>query len=146
MDQSGDEDHAGGDVLRLIGGMLANVAFGESQLVGENECFTILAQRLPPVLVERMDRHCEETELHAVELLRGGDPSLPSASTIAAGSHDLCYFRVEVAAMGAAERAGRSIHDNARWTRCPTGHDVIPPEPDAAMGGYLHASQPGAVR
>ena len=60
----GDEHRAGGDVLGLVGGVLADIAFGEAELVGEDEGLAILAQRLPPVLVQRMDRHGEEAELH----------------------------------------------------------------------------------
>ena len=44
--------------------VLADIAFGEAELVGEQERLAVLAQRLPPVLVQRMDRHGEEAELH----------------------------------------------------------------------------------
>jgi hypothetical protein len=44
--------------------MLADIALGETELVGEDESLTIFPQRLPPVLVQRVDRHREETELH----------------------------------------------------------------------------------
>ena len=60
----GDEHHAGRDVLGLVGRVLADIAFGEAELVGEDERLAVLAQRLPPVLVQRMDRHGEEAELH----------------------------------------------------------------------------------
>ncbi len=61
-----DEHHAGGDVLGAIGVMLADIAFGVAEFVGEQERLAILAQRLPPILVERMDRHGEEAEVHRV--------------------------------------------------------------------------------
>ena len=64
VDQARDEHRAGGDVLGLVGGVLADIALGEAELVGEDEGLAVLAQRLPPVLVQRMDRHGEEAELH----------------------------------------------------------------------------------
>ena len=66
VDQAGDEHRAGGDVLGAVGGVLADIAFDEAELVGEDESLAILAQRLPPVLVQRMDRHREEAKLHNV--------------------------------------------------------------------------------
>ena len=44
--------------------VLADIAFGVAELVGQDERLAVLAQRLPPVLVERMDRHGEEAEVH----------------------------------------------------------------------------------
>ena len=66
VDQAGDEHGAGGDVLGAVGGVLADIAFDEAELVGEDESLAVLAQRLPPVLVLRVDRHREEAELHGV--------------------------------------------------------------------------------
>src|SRR5581483_6235400 len=44
--------------------MLADIALDEAELVGEQERLAILAQRLPPVLVQRMDRHRKKAKLH----------------------------------------------------------------------------------
>jgi hypothetical protein len=60
VDQACDEHRAGGDVLGLVGGVLADVALDEAELVGEDEGLAVLAERFPPVLVQRMDRHGEE--------------------------------------------------------------------------------------
>ena len=62
--EGGEEHDAGGDVLGEVGDMLADIAFAEAQLVGEQEGLLVLAQGLAPVAAERMDRHREETELH----------------------------------------------------------------------------------
>jgi hypothetical protein len=64
IDQGADEHHAGGDVLRPVGGVLAHIAFHIAELVRQDEGLAILAQALPPLLVEGMDRHGEESELH----------------------------------------------------------------------------------
>ncbi len=63
-----EKERAGGDVLGLVGGVFAAIGLGEAELVGEHEGFAVLAERLAPVLVERMDRHGEEAELHAAIL------------------------------------------------------------------------------
>ena len=68
LDQRADEHHARGDVLGAVGVVLADIAFGVAELVGEDERLAILAQRLAPVLLERMDRHGEEAEIHRSHL------------------------------------------------------------------------------
>src|SRR4051794_20921822 len=62
----GDERDAGGDVFRLVGGVLADIALGIAEFVREQERFAVLLQRLPPVLADRMHRHGEESELHSI--------------------------------------------------------------------------------
>src|SRR5687768_14736774 len=62
--ERGDEHGAGGDVLGLVGRVLADITLDEAELVGEQEGLAILAQRLPPILAEAMDRHGEKAELH----------------------------------------------------------------------------------
>ena len=52
----------------LVGGVLADIALGEAELVGKDESLAILAQGLPPILVQRMDRHGEKAELHSASL------------------------------------------------------------------------------
>jgi hypothetical protein len=46
--------------------MFADIGLGEPEFVGQEEGFAIFAQRLPPILVERMDRHGKETEIHGL--------------------------------------------------------------------------------
>src|SRR5260370_42045158 len=64
MDQHDDDNRAGGEVLDLVGGVLADIAGDIAELIRQDEGLAILAQGLPPLLVEGMDRHGEETELH----------------------------------------------------------------------------------
>jgi hypothetical protein len=56
--------------------VLADVTLGEAELVGEDESLTVLAQRLPPILVHRVDRHSEETELHSTSRARSDSIAL----------------------------------------------------------------------
>jgi hypothetical protein len=44
--------------------VFANIGFSKPEFVGQQEGFAILLQGQPPILVERMDRHCEETQIH----------------------------------------------------------------------------------
>ena len=60
----GEEADPGRDVFREVGGVLADIAFGEAKLIGQHERFAILAQRLPPILLQGMDWHGEEAKLH----------------------------------------------------------------------------------
>ena len=62
--QAGEEHGAGGDVLRQVGDVLADIALAKAERVGEQERLLVLAQRFPPVAANRMDRHREDTELH----------------------------------------------------------------------------------
>jgi hypothetical protein len=64
VDQARQEHQAGRDILGLIGDVLAGIALGESKLIGENKRLAVLAQRLAPILVQRMDGHREEAKLH----------------------------------------------------------------------------------
>src|ERR1700722_179928 len=58
------------DILGNIRQVLAAIAFAVAQFVGENESFTVLAQRLGIIPPRRMDRHDEKAELHVFLLLR----------------------------------------------------------------------------
>jgi hypothetical protein len=58
------EHHAVGDVLARIGQMLAHEGIVEAELVSEDDRLTILAQRLGPVPVHRMNGHGEVTQPH----------------------------------------------------------------------------------
>src|SRR5712672_1700507 len=69
--EPGDEGDAGGDVLGLVGDVFADIAFAKAQFVGEQEGFPVLSEGLPPILLERMDRHREEPELHGLLLPTG---------------------------------------------------------------------------
>src|SRR2546423_1726851 len=62
--QAGDEDQARGDRLAEIGDMLADERFDETELFGEQDRGTILAQGRRVVALLGMERHGEEAELH----------------------------------------------------------------------------------
>ena len=62
----GNEGDAGGDVLGLVGDVLADISFGKPQLIGQQERFAVLFQRQPPILVDRMDRHGKKPEIHSL--------------------------------------------------------------------------------
>ena len=64
--EPGDEGNAGGDVLGLVGDVLADIGLGEAQFVRQQESFAVLLQGQPPILVERMDRHGKEPEIHSL--------------------------------------------------------------------------------
>src|SRR3954453_18102238 len=79
LDQRANKHHARRDVLGAVGVMLADIAFDVAELVGEDERLAILAQRNAPVLLDRMDRHGEEAEVHGAFLsvvMRGLDPRI----------------------------------------------------------------------
>jgi len=84
LDQRADEHRARRDVLGAIGVMLADIAFDIAELVRKDERLAILAQRLSPVLLDRMDRHGEEAELH--QTLHGS--FRPSDSKARIHNHD----------------------------------------------------------
>ena len=60
-----DEHHAVGDVLGLVGEVLAAIAFAVAEPVGEDERLTVLFQGFGVISCRRMDRHDEKTEFHA---------------------------------------------------------------------------------
>jgi hypothetical protein len=62
--QARQEHHAGSDVLRLVGGVLSDIGLREAEFIGQYEGLAVLAQCLPPILGERMDRHSEKSEMH----------------------------------------------------------------------------------
>ena len=62
------EGNARGDVFGLIGDVLANIGFGEPQLIGQQESFAVFAQRQLPVLAERVNRHGEKPQIHRLLL------------------------------------------------------------------------------
>jgi hypothetical protein len=63
-EQGRDEHQAVRDVLDRVGEMLAAIAFGVAELVGQDEGLAVLLQRLRIVPSLRMDRHGEEAEFH----------------------------------------------------------------------------------
>src|SRR5262249_43101405 len=60
------ERHAVRDILGDVGQMLAAIAFAVAKPVGEDKGLAILLQRLGIVSRRRMNRHDEETEVHAI--------------------------------------------------------------------------------
>ena len=44
--------------------VFTDIGFREAKLIGQDECLAIFSQALPPILVQRMDRHGEETQFH----------------------------------------------------------------------------------
>jgi hypothetical protein len=64
-DQGRQEQHAVGDVLALVGQVLAHEGVVEAQAVGEDDGLAILAQGLAPVAVHGMHRHREVAQPHA---------------------------------------------------------------------------------
>src|SRR2546430_15972317 len=61
-----DESDAGRNVLGSVGDVLANIGFGEAEFIGQQESLAILLERKPPILVDGMDRHRKEPELHGL--------------------------------------------------------------------------------
>ena len=84
------EDQGRRDRLGGVGHMLADEPFDEAELVREDGHLAVFLQRLAELPPDRMDRHCEEAELH----LRS--------------SPELCAFRRAGAAAPAAERGARA--------------------------------------
>ena len=64
-DQRGQEQHAVGDALAMVGQVLADEGVVESKSVGEDDRRAVLQQHLAPVPVHRMDRHHEHSKLHS---------------------------------------------------------------------------------
>jgi len=64
--EPGDESDAGGDVLGLVGNVLADIGLAEPEFISQQERLAVLVERLPPILAERMDRHGKEPELHGL--------------------------------------------------------------------------------
>jgi hypothetical protein len=68
----GDKGDAGGDILGPVGDVLADIGFGEAQFIGEQEGFAIFPKRYTPILINGMDRHRKEPELHGQLFPYGG--------------------------------------------------------------------------
>src|SRR5215467_15409760 len=64
VNESRLKQHAVGDVLARIGQVLADEGVMEAQLVREDDCLTVLTQRLGPVPVHRVNGHGEVTQPH----------------------------------------------------------------------------------
>ena len=64
--QTAQEHQARGDVLRQIGNVLANISFGVTESVSQDDGLTILAQRLAGATGGWMQRHHECTEFHGL--------------------------------------------------------------------------------
>ena len=60
----GDEDQRRGDGLGGIGDVLAEIALGEAQPVGDQRQLAVLPKHLGELAAERVDRHGEKTEFH----------------------------------------------------------------------------------
>src|SRR5882757_1314408 len=70
--------------------VLAHIALGVAELVGEDERLAILAQRGAPILVDGMDRHGEEAEIHrgspdSSSVMPGHSPSKTGVNALMAG-------------------------------------------------------------
>jgi len=63
--QGREEDEAAGDVLGLLGQVLADKCVVEAELVGEDHGLPILLQGLRRRAVDRVQGHGEVTEAHA---------------------------------------------------------------------------------
>ena len=64
--QRRQEQGGRGDVLFRIGGVLAHVAFGIAEFVGQDEGLPVFAQGLLPILADRVHGHGEKAEFHEV--------------------------------------------------------------------------------
>ncbi len=63
-EQRRDEHHAVGDVLDFVGEVLAAIALGVAEPIGEDERLAVLLQRLGIVPALRVDRHGEKAKVH----------------------------------------------------------------------------------
>ena len=70
--QAGDEDHARRDGLGGVGDVLADESLAEAEPVGQDERLAILLEGGHVVALQPMDRHGEESELHAALVARIG--------------------------------------------------------------------------
>ncbi len=66
-----DKGDARRDVLGPVGDVLPDIGLGEAQLVRKQKRFTVFLEGQPPILVDRMDRHRKEPELHGLHLPTG---------------------------------------------------------------------------
>jgi hypothetical protein len=64
MDERGEEQQRVGDVLRLVGEVLADEGIVEAEPVGEDDGLAVLLQRFGVIPVQRMHRHHENSKLH----------------------------------------------------------------------------------
>src|ERR1700760_582092 len=80
----GEERDAGGDILGLVGDMFADIGLAEAELIGKQEGFAVLLQRTPPILLEGMDRHREETQLHRPAPKNNGSATHEDGASFAA--------------------------------------------------------------
>ena len=64
MRQTGQEHQTGGHVLRQVGHVLADKAFGKAEPVGQQEGLTVLFQRFGCDAPGRVQRHHEHAEFH----------------------------------------------------------------------------------
>jgi hypothetical protein len=74
-DQRRQKLHAVGDVLRLVGQVLADERVMKAELVGEDHGLAILLEGLPPVARDGMNGHGEVAQSHQSRLHR------PAAAT-----------------------------------------------------------------
>src|SRR6185437_14795789 len=62
------ESDAGGNVLGLVGHVLADIAFRKTKLVSEQKRLAIFVEGDAPIFFQRVDRHREETQIHTQRL------------------------------------------------------------------------------
>src|SRR5262252_740254 len=86
VNESRLEQHAVGNVLACVSQMLTDEGVIEAQLVREDDRFPVLAQRLGPVPVHRVNGHGEVTQPHQAFSISTAIPSAsyPSLRSVAA--------------------------------------------------------------
>src|SRR6266850_339358 len=83
--QRGDEDEARGDGLGEIGDVLADERLFVAQALGQEHRLAVLGERLAPVAADRVQRHGEVAELHAI---RAASSNAPRARAITGRARD----------------------------------------------------------
>ena len=61
----GQKQPAGRYILRLVGDVFPAIGFRETQFIRQDEGLSVFLESNPPVLVQRVNRHREETKLHS---------------------------------------------------------------------------------
>ena len=114
--------------------VLADIAFDEAELVGQDEGLAVLAQRCPPVLVQRMDRHGEEAELHEASRSRAGVRANRRLDAVALPIRINIYMTLGIRfSNGLKSRSGRSgpSSRSARKARSPARRSAKTPRSPA---------------
>src|SRR5262252_4021215 len=103
VNESRLEQHAVGNVLACVSQMLTDEGVIEAQLVREDNRFPVLAQRLGPVPVHRVNGHGEVTQPHqafsistAIRFCKLSEPAIccskSSVAPLQQTSHMMCLF------------------------------------------------------